>query len=68
LNEAIVASLSLALLVAVVVLVRQVRVRRALQSLLVRLMTNVRATRHERTHEETMGHRDHDRFDARGRM
>ena len=48
-NITLVASLALALLLAVVALVREVRLRRALQALLRRLLTRWRFYSHEKT-------------------
>jgi hypothetical protein len=54
LNITLVASLALALLLAVVALVREVRLRRALQALLRRLLTRWRFYSHEKTRSDSV--------------
>ena len=53
-NITLVASLALALLLAVVALVREVRLRRALQALLRRLLVRWRIYSHEETHSDAV--------------
>ena len=65
LNTIVLASMSLALLLATAALVRQVRLRRALESLLRRLLSHWRTRSHEETISDDPGDgraRDRDRL------